>query len=228
MRRLFTWLALMASVVVFTGCASVPSMPLSESNANADATPPLYLMTVTVKNTFKESWQPKVLNVVLAKSTEGGKVETRGYRMDDKGVVAAQTAGDATTYLVRFRADDSFRSVVGMNALASSFPFNGFYFVPLNATLDDDAPGVYYLGAVKATIRERKDNEFRAGPVIPLIDQAVTGASTGTFDITIADQYEKDLQLFKTAFPVLSGAEVTKKLLSPWDRSKAQLAWEKN
>jgi hypothetical protein len=228
MRRLFVRLALMAGLIALTGCASVPFMPLAESNANADATPPLYLMTVEVKNTFKESWQPKILNITLAKTVEGGKIETRVYRMDDKGVVPASTAGGTTKYLVRLRADDSFRFVVGMNAMASSFPFHGFYYVPLNATLEDDAPGVYYLGSVQATIRERKDNEFRAGPVIPLIDQAVTGASTGTFDITIADEYEKDLQLFKTAFPVLTGATVTKKLLPPWDRSKAQLAWEKN
>lgn len=228
LRRFFARLLLLATVAILAGCALPPLMPLAESDPKADTDPPLYLMSVVVKNTFKERWQPRILNVVLTKKTAAGTTENRVYRMDDKGTIATKIEGGSTTYLVRLRAGDSFTSLTGMNAIASAFPVNGFYFVPLHASLENDGPGIYYLGSVQAAIRERKENEFRAGPVLPLIDQAVAGASTGTFDITILDQYDKDLELFRSAFPALTGASVVKKLLSPWDRTKAQLEWEKN
>lgn len=217
---------LLLALAVLAGCASAPFMPLAESDPKPEASPPLYLMSVVVRNEYKERWQPRILNVVLTR-TEAGKTESRVFRMDDAGVVAAKTEGGHTTYLVRLRAADSFNTVAGMNAMASAFPVHGFYFVPLYASLGADGPGIYYLGSVQATIRERKDNEFRAGPVIPLIDQAVAGASSGTFDITVVDQFEQDMALFRAAFPALTGAPVVKKLLPPWDRSRAQLEWEK-
>ena len=228
MRRLCTWIQTLAVFAIFAGCASAPLMPLADSDPKPDTNPPLYLMTVTVKNTYKERWQPNILNVILTKNTEGGKSESRVFRMDSKGTIAAKTDADTTVFLVRLRVSESFNTLTGMNAMASAFPIHGFYFLPLYASLGSDGPGVYYLGSVQATIRERKDNEFRAGPVIPLIDQAVAGASSGTFDVTIVDRFDQDIELFKSTFPALNGTLVVKKILSTWDRSKAQLEWEKS
>jgi hypothetical protein len=65
------------------------------------------------------------------------------------------------------------------------FPFHGFFFAPLHEDLDVEPNSVVYLGQVDATAVERKDGELRAGPVIPLIDQAATGFSGGTWDISV-------------------------------------------
>ena len=61
-----------------------------------------------------------------------------------------------------------------------------------------------------------------------MIDQAVSGASTGTFHIDIKDAFDADIKAFREAFPVLKGMPIHKALLPPWDRSKAQSAWEKS
>lgn len=130
MRRLYSWILSLALFVTLGGCASAPFMPLADSDPKADASPPLYLMTVTVKNAYKERWQPNILNVILTKNSEGGKPESRVFQMDPKGTIAAKTEGESTVFLVRLRASDSFNTLTGMNAMASAFPIHGFYFLP--------------------------------------------------------------------------------------------------
>jgi hypothetical protein len=227
MRRLLVVLSLVAASLI-TGCAMAPYMPLSEEGAKLDQTKPLYLMSVTLKNDYKERWQPRVLNVILSKENGTAKPDQIVFRMDSKGTIAAQTDKDQTTYLVRFVTENSPHTVLGFNAMASAFPVHGFYFTPLHSSIPAAAGGVYYLGAVKAVVRERKENEFRAGPVIPLIDQAVAGASSGSFDIEIGDAYGADIELFKKTFAPLKDMEIQKAVLPKWDRTKAQLFWEKN
>ncbi len=227
MHRL-THLLAIVFVALLTGCASVPHMPLSDENPNIEATKPLYLMTVTVRNEHKQRWQPKVLNIVLSKDAGAGKQEQVAFRLDTKAAVASTTAGGVTTYLVRFSTDPHPHAILGFNSMASAFPVHGFYFVPLHATVPEAGSGVHYLGAIKAVIRERKDGEFRAGPVVPLIDQAVAGASNGTFEIEVSDSYEADLKLFRATYVALKNVEVSNRVLPKWDRAKAQMYWEQN
>lgn len=88
--------------------------------------------------------------------------------------------------------------------------------------------GVFYLGQVNAVVRERQGNEFRAGPPIPLIDQAVIGASGGTFDIEIVDAQARDEALFRERFPALKDATIRKAMLPGFDRARAQKWWEEH
>ncbi|MGZ3238217.1 MAG: hypothetical protein ACXU8A_12670, partial [Burkholderiaceae bacterium] len=104
----------------------------------------------------------------------------------------------------------------------------GSFFAPLHENLDATGPGVFYLGHVNAVVRARNGEEFKAGPAIPLIDQGVIGASGGSFDIEISDEWAKDESAFRTKFPALSGVTIQKAILPPFDRAKAQKWWEAN
>lgn len=215
-------LLLIATTLV--GCAFAPSMPMSEDSAKLEADKALYLMTVSVHNAYSERYQPSLRNLVFADAKGVRKV---GYSVDDKAKPAPEVEGGLQTFLMRFNADDEVQTIVGSMATVQAFPFIGTFFVPLHAPLEKAGPGVYYLGSVKATVRERKDNEFRAGGVLPLLDQSMVGASGGTFDIVIEDAYESDVALFRRQFPALGDTPVQKRLLPPWDRARAQAAWEK-
>ena len=228
MTRWFAAVVVGLAALLLGGCATVPFMPLADNAAKVEASQPLYLMSVEVRNAHKERWQPAVLNVALAKGEGTAAKEQKIFRMDDKGVIGAADDSGSKTFLVRFTTDGTPATLTGMTAVARAFPVIGFYFIPLHAQLPSSAPGTYYLGSVKAVIRERKDNEFRAGALIPLIDQAVSGASSGTFDIEIVDAFDDDLKRFITAYPSLKSAVVTKAVLPPWDRAKAQAYWDKN
>lgn len=86
---------------------------------------------------------------------------------------------------------------------------------------------MFYLGHINATVRKRIGGEFKAGASIPLIDQAIAGASGGTFDIEISDQWENDKTKFLTKFPALASVEIKKSILPPFNRKRAQEWWER-
>lgn len=71
-------------------------------------------------------------------------------------------------------------------------------------------------------MRERQGNEFHAGPVIPLIDQAAVGASGGTFDVEVVDAESSDEALFRTRFPALRTATIHKAMPPAFDRPPTQ------
>jgi hypothetical protein len=59
-----------------------------------------------------------------------------------------------------------------------------------------------------------------------LIDQAVTGISNNTFEVSIMDASQEDLADFRSQFPALRKADITTMILPPFDRNKAQYWWD--
>jgi hypothetical protein len=112
--------------------------------------------------------------------------------------------------------------------------FLGAFVVPIHADVSSSGAGVFYLGHVAATMRERKTGEFRAGP--PEIGWGITGlivaAATnfgfygGTFEVEISDQSEQDIAGFMNRFAALHGVDIQKAILPTFDRGKAQRRWE--
>jgi hypothetical protein len=86
--------------------------------------------------------------------------------------------------------------------------------VPVFSAFRIEPGRAVYVGRVEAVRRERKGDEPRAGSVIPLIDQAVTGFSGGTFEVKVVDRYDEDVALFKATYAPLAGVSVDKALLS--------------
>ncbi|MEO6688239.1 MAG: hypothetical protein ABIS07_01290, partial [Dokdonella sp.] len=105
---------------------------------------------------------------------------------------------------------------------AAAFPFVGSFLVPLFMDFMVPAHAVTYVGHVKARLRPRQEGEFRAGPMIPLIDQAATGMSTGTFDVVVSDSSVEDISRFRTMFPALGDTPVANAPLPAFDRPRVQ------
>ena len=95
----------------------------------------------------------------------------------------------------------------------------GFFQVPLFKEINVERNQISYLGRVKAVLREKKDNEFSAGPATPLIPQSNTGIAKGTFDITIKDEFIVDQNSFVLRYPELAGKTIGKNVMAPWDKS---------
>jgi hypothetical protein len=96
-------------------------------------------------------------------------------------------------------------------------PIDAVSLMPVYLPFELKANEVTYLGRIEGRIRKRQnDNELRAGSSLPLIDQSVAGYSSGTYDITVTDNYDVDLQHFTQEYPVLKNYTVNKSLLPPW------------
>ncbi len=220
-------LFLVATALGLGGCATrVPMAFEQDTDRVAADSKPVYLMTATVKNTYRTSFQPKVGWVYVDKSGATQVADRTVFTIDDKAKAETNTVEAGNSYLLRLQLDPGAYDIYGFLATARSFPIQGHFFVPLHAPLSVKESGVYYLGHVEATVRERQGNEFKAGPSIPLLDQAVAGASGGTFDIQITDRWTTDEALFRARFPALAGVVVKKAVLPAFDRSKAQRLWE--
>ncbi|MFY9330046.1 MAG: hypothetical protein WAO76_18815, partial [Georgfuchsia sp.] len=127
--------------------------------------------------------QTLLISTVDANGTVG-KPQLLG--LDGDGWISV--SDDKTLYVYRFMVPEGTTEITGITGLAKAFPVVGKFYVPLKMQVPVGKPAVLYLGRVEAVLRPREDNEYRAGGVIPLIDQAVTGMSSGTFDIQLEDK----------------------------------------
>ncbi len=220
--------AALAAALVLAGCATPKNMAFHKDTTRyTEKSKPIFLMTATLRNVYKPTFQPRLLVVHVEKPDAKEVADRLNFKMDDKGTIDesdSEIAGNS--YLIRLWLDPGTYQIEGMTGLGRFFPVQGFYFVPLHSTLEVKEKGVYYLGHVSATVRERRGNEFRAGAPMPVLDQALVGASDGTFDINITDQFATDEALFRARFPQLAGVTIQKAILPQFDRAKAQAWWE--
>jgi hypothetical protein len=185
-------------------------------------------MTVSLKNDFKPSYQPKLIVVNVEKAEVKDSNDRINFTMDDKAKNETDSKTVGNEYFLRMELEKGKYVIRGFTSFGRGALIMGTFFAPLHAELEAAGPGVFYLGHVSATVRERQGEEFKAGGPIPLIDQAVVGASGGTFDVEVSDQWEKDEANFRRKFPALSGVTIQKAILPPFDRAKAQKWWEAN
>jgi hypothetical protein len=220
--------ALLLSLLM-TGCATRTPMAFANDADRLTAqSQPVYLMTVNIKNSYRTSYQPKLLVVNVEKPGAKEAADRLNFTMDDKAKNESDAPSIGNTYMLRMGLDAGRYEIIGLTSMARSFPVNGIFFTPLLASIEVAGPGVFYLGHVSATVRERQGQEFRAGPPIPLIDQAVAGASGGTFDVVVSDEWARDEAGFRAKFPALAQVTVQKAVLPAFDRAKAQKMWEAN
>lgn len=224
MRRLLALLFALG-LLLLSGCATRTEMAFGKDSDRLGAKP-VYLMSVTLRNSYHESVQPRLLVVNVQKPGAKDSSDRLNFLMDPKARMETDSEAAGNTYLIRMELDPGRHELVGLTSQGRRFPVTGLFFAPLVTSMEQREPGVYYLGHVEGTIRERQGNEFKAGPSVPLIDQAVIGASGGTWEIVISDNQASDEVLFRARFPGLAGLKIIPAVLPPFDRDNAQKFWE--
>jgi len=226
LKKILGWGALCATLLL-TGCATVKPMSYSTDAPAAVANDKVvYLMTATIRNVYRPSFQPKLLVAHFETPDAQSKEERINFKIDPEGSLENSTPEVGNTYLLRMELPPGEYKLVGLTCLNKSFPFVVRYLVPIHATVKQTTPGAYYLGHVEALLRERQGSEFRAGPPIPLLDQSMGGASGGSFDVAFSDRWTEDSELFVTQFPAMKDLKVASAPLPPFDRAYAQKWWE--
>jgi len=103
-----------------------------------------------------------------------------------------------------------------MRFMRKAFPIVGTAEFIVGQEIEFPQSGIVYIGNINAVIETRKEGEPRAGSLIPLIDQSITGFSSGTFKINITDNYDEDMAVLKEQFPYLADQPISKAILSEW------------
>jgi hypothetical protein len=218
------------SFIVFTGCSTMVGADFVKPTALNDKTNALdlqkesvALLTVKTSNMYKPGYQPDMWGIYVL--TNDGKEKKETYRFGDKlGRLEPYKADkEFNEYLVSISLPAGKYKLSRINGTGGVFPVRGNFVIPIFADFDLPSNKIVYLGRIEATLRERKnDDELRAGSVVPLIDQAATGFYSGTFDVNIFDNHDKDVALFKQTYPLLNNFTIEEAILPPWRKPTAE------
>jgi hypothetical protein len=208
------------------GCATVNHMAFDKKANKVDvASKSVVLMTVDVYRPDKSRFEPIPFVVNVEKPNAQDKADRQNFKLD-KDEDAIKTEDGHRVFMVRMALEPGPYRLMAVTGMARAFPINSLFQVPLVTDFNVQPNSVLYVGRVSATLRSRESGEFRAGPLVPLIDQAIAGMSTSTWDVTIADNSDKDLAVFKQTYPALNSVSIVKAPLAPFDRAAAQRWWD--
>jgi hypothetical protein len=166
-----------------------------------------------VANVYKTGYQPHIKNVQV--KSLGAKEEVLAFEVAAPFQASQDEANQFEEALLSLSLPPGDYQLVWAWVTAGSVIMPGNGQVPVDATFRVPAGKAVYLGRVEAVRRERVGDEPRAGGVLPLVDQAVTGMSGGTFDVRFVDAFDKDLADFKAEFPALKQVTVERALMTP-------------
>lgn len=217
---------LVGALAILQGCASMHFMPLAEEGERIDPKQTVYLMSLQIRQADGSLLQPRVSMVRLTERDDSGHRRRQFFHMDPQGTLEDPGKAPAPTYLVRLSTDGAAVTLDYVDAGVFVFPaYQDHFLLPLAFELPKSGPGVYYLGAVNATLRPREKGESSAGsPFHPYIG----GSKNQAFDVNVVDAASSDLPKFKDRFPALKNVDIRQLPLPPWDRATAYAHMEAN
>jgi hypothetical protein len=215
----FRFLLLFCVIFAMTGCGH--NMALTKGQTSIDVTKSsIALLSVKISNQNKPDYQLDVMGaLVCPQPGRCGHGSVSSYYKANSANRIHSVENSFNEYLLSFELESGSYNFHSIGAAYDHFPITGGGSVPLNYKVEIKPNTITYLGHLDVVLRERKnDSEIRAGSVVPLIDQAVVGASSGTYDVVVEDKFEDDMKLFISEYPALQKVKVEKSLLPSWKR----------
>ncbi len=195
------------------GCAR--DMALNKAQHQIDlSSKSIALLSVKISNQNKPNYQLGLSSVFICPGNTG----CVGSGIYLPGPPYKREINRYNEYLLSFDLD------AGSNYLDCIFTdyqsvfYKASTLLPINLSTDIKPHSVVYLGHMDVVLREKKaDSEVRAG-LFPLIDAAVVGFTSGTFDVAVKDRFDEDVKLFASEYPSLQNVKIVKALLPQWIR----------
>lgn len=217
--KLFKHFTCIAAILLFSGCATTQNSAFDASVETLDFSANSYfILAVEIDHAVKPSFNPNtslVLHIELPEADEKSErfnvIARQGEFVNIGGkppFVYFRGALPPGDYIVR-----------GISGTARKFPIVGTFSIPMASEFKLNPNEVIYLGKLRARTRERKEGEFRAGPVIPLLDQSVSKFAGSTFDILLLNDSETDIAWMKQTYPAMRNQAILTKALPEYDRS---------
>jgi len=162
------------------------------------------IMSLKISNQYVPSYQPSVRVIEVTKS---GQTNVKSFKVEE---AYDRLENQYNKYLISFQLPPGKHKVGRVLGGSGIFPVAGHFEFPIDAEFEVSSNKITYIGYVEMVNRKRKDGETRSGGILPLIDQAATGFSGGTFDIKISDRYNEDQKVFKESYSFIENYEVKK------------------
>jgi hypothetical protein len=214
--RYFQFLLCLA--VFLSSCAQSHKMAITKDQSKVDLTAnSIALLSVKISNQNKPEYQLELDYAMVCPQSEACYKQTSSYS-HKAGPPYKREKALFNEYLLTFKLESGIHNLYNFYCSYIVFPIGAGSFVPLNLKVEIKPNSIIYLGHVDVILREKKtDNEKQAG-LLPLIDAAAVGLSSGTYDVIVEDKYDEDIKLFASEYPVLQNAKVEKSILPQWRR----------
>lgn len=184
-------------------------MPLSETVKEIDTSQKSILLgRITIQNKNKPNHQPELLAVFIKK-------DGKDFSFTKPSLIT-EIDNESKEYIFSLASEPGVAELNLMRFLRQAFLINGTADLPFKQEIVFPENEIVYIGNINASIVPREEGQPRAGSVIPLIDQSVTGFSTGTFVVEVSDNYDEDIDLIIKKFPYLASKKITKMILPEW------------
>lgn len=195
---------LLVAALLAAACAPTTTAPRMDLSGSTGAV----LLVITVSNSYKPAYQATELALALVPvgARRGGSGSGFGSDFGEDPLkefrrhlppVETETERSATFVLLAPLAPGSYtlEEVRGEAVVISRLLlYPGIFTVPIGGSILIRPGRLTYLGHVDAVNRERRsDQERRAGPLVPVAGQVISGFAGGTLDISIRDTLSDDL-----------------------------------
>lgn len=81
----------------------------------------------------------------------------------------------------------------------------------VSAAVEIAPQSVVYLGHIRLVNTEKTNKDDQTtGAFLPMIDQAVSGFSSGTIVVGLVDRFDRDVESFKKAYPSLKDIDISR------------------
>lgn len=207
-------------VIYLTGCANLQPMALSGTKPIDVSSESIGLIKIKISNKAKPTYQPNLMGVDFWKNNN----PDLDFRFQPTNIFLTKE-DKFKVYLISIKLKPGSYTLRGLLENYQSLFVHAMAYAPLQIENIIIKPNtVSYLGSIETTVRDKFDNEdtFSAGSVVPLLDQALAGFSYGTFDISVHDNFEEDIIIFKNTFPQLKNVAIQKNIMAQWHRDKAK------
>ena len=198
-------------VLILSACAA--QMPLDKSGLETAqiGNGALAIFTLEIHNELKD-YAPRPATITVKSSDPLNSIGSKKFSFSEP----VQELGERGMLL-----RGSFELPAGEYYVTQLAGFGGsalisgrFYFNP-NAKFALKAGELVYLGRMIARlVQKTSSDQERAGPFLPLIDQAVTGFFRGTFAVEIQDRFNEDIPQVIEKHPYLKEKLIKKSLLT--------------
>ena len=214
------------AALLLCGCATPNKMALNATSSVVDTSKKsVLLLSLDVYRTDGSIFKPRPSTIFFEKPDAKQASDRQNFLLESDATIELATE-KRTRYLASMALEPGPYKLESIYGLASLFPFLAQFSVPLHMDYSVPPGAIVYIGRITARLRPRTGSEFRAGPLLPLLDQAITGMSGGTFDVERVDASAEDLAAFRSRYAVLKDARIETVLLPEFDRAKVQRIWD--
>ncbi len=200
------FMALALAVFAVSGCAASYSRMALKSGEIDTGAHSIALFTVVTRNELKPEHIPALHTVRLR--SDNGRYYTFSFDTPDEALSA---------YLASIPLPPGRYRLISFAGESNFYRIRGRFTIPVSMDFELKGNSITYLGQIHTNNRKRGKGERRSGPILPHIHQKESGFASGTFDVTVLDRYDGEIEVIKERYPSIAGYSIEKSVMGGFD-----------